>query len=216
MDPKGFFLVLEGIDKCGKSTQVRLLHEFLTRKGIGVFLTREPGGTFLGEGIRHLLLDPAYSVTARAELLLYEASRAQHVVEKVLPALGAGKMVLSDRFSLATLAYQGIGRQISLKTIHALNQFASFNVSPDLTLVLDLPVKESLKRMGNHRDRMEKQVLFLKKVQKAYQVLAKNKKNVTLIKADVSVDHLHEKIIATLEGFHGYQKFMNSRKKRRP
>lgn len=159
----GRFLVLEGIDGCGKSTQLERLHHWLPHSGLipagcGLVVTREPGGTPLGQALRQLLLHPPGEATPvnRAELLLYAADRAQHVEQTIRPALAAGHWVLSDRFSGSTAAYQGYGRGQSLDLIEQLEQMATGGLQPDLTLWLDLPLAESWRRRGDRpADRIE-------------------------------------------------------------
>lgn len=160
---RGRFVVLEGIDGCGKSTQLQALAAWLPasgllESGVEVRLTREPGGTALGQALRELLLHPPGGAAPEttAELLLYAADRAQHVQQLIEPALAAGHWVLSDRFSGSTAAYQGYGRGLSLETIAQLEQIATGGLQPDLTLWLDLPLAEACRRRG-HRpaDRIE-------------------------------------------------------------
>jgi dTMP kinase len=163
MTERGRFLVLEGIDGCGKTTQIQHLRQWLPTSGLmppGVELvvTREPGGTELGQALRELLLHPpgAAAPCSTAELLLYAADRAQHVQEHILPALEAGHWVLSDRFSGSTAAYQGYGRGLSLPLIEQLTLIACRGLEPDLTLLLDVPLEESLRRRGHRAaDRIE-------------------------------------------------------------
>lgn len=141
------FVTFEGIEGCGKTTQVRLAAAWLAERGIPVLATAEPGGTPLGLKIRDLLLNRgAFSIGAEAELLLFAAARAQHVQETILPALEAGRCVLCDRFADATIAYQGFGRGIDTAFIRMLNNFAAFSLKPDLTLLFDLPVEAGLAR----------------------------------------------------------------------
>ena len=163
MTERGRFLVLEGIDGCGKTTQIQHLRQWLPSSGLmpagaELVVTREPGGTELGRALRELLLHPpgAAAPCSTAELLLYAADRAQHVQEQIRPALEAGHWVLSDRFSGSTAAYQGYGRGLSLPLIEQLSLIACRGLQPDLTLLLDVPLAESLRRRG-HRpaDRIE-------------------------------------------------------------
>ena len=163
MTERGRFLVLEGIDGCGKTTQIQHQRQWLPSSGLmpagaELVVTREPGGTELGRALRELLLHPpgAAAPCSTAELLLYAADRAQHVQEQIRPALEAGHWVLSDRFSGSTAAYQGYGRGLSLPLIEQLSLIACRGLQPDLTLLLDVPLAESLRRRG-HRpaDRIE-------------------------------------------------------------
>jgi dTMP kinase len=152
------FIVLEGTEGAGKSTQLRLLAEWLVARGHDVVAVREPGGTVLGDEIRRILLDPASDITAAAEALLFMASRAQ-LVERVLrPALEARSIVLVDRFFLSTYAYQGAGRGIADDQLVDANRVATQGLVPDLTVLLDLPTEEGLTRVAKRgaHDRMER------------------------------------------------------------
>ena len=177
----GRFLVLEGIDGCGKTTQLRQLADWLPDSGLmpsgaTLYLTREPGGTPLGRALRELLLNPPQESAPgpTAELLLYAADRAQHVERLIRPALNRGDWVLSDRFSGSTLAYQGDGRGLDLQTILDLERIATGGVTPDLTFWLDLPLQESLKRRGARADdRIEAEgEAFLMRVSEGFQRLS--------------------------------------------
>lgn len=143
---KGVFITFEGIDGSGKSTQLTLLADYLRTKGMRVMQTREPGGTRIGDSIRSILLDPKNRLDPIAELLLYGAGRAQHIKDVILPALAAGEIVLCDRFSDATLAYQGYGRGIDRQKIASLDLIATSGLKPDLTILLDLDAKIGLER----------------------------------------------------------------------
>ena len=161
--PQGRFVVLEGIDGCGKSTQIEALRRWLPTSGLlatgaELLVTREPGGTALGAALRQLLLHPPGEAAPEpmAELLLYAADRAQHVEQCIRPALAAGHWVLSDRYSGSTAAYQGYGRGLDLDRIAQLEQLATGGLAPDLTLWLELPLAESLRRRGERTaDRIE-------------------------------------------------------------
>ena len=175
---RGRFVTFEGIDGCGKTTQLRLLFKTLKKQKIRVRVTREPGGTPLAEKIRALILAPRNrGLSPRCELLLYLAARAQHVEEKIRPALEQGRLVLCDRFADATFAYQGGGRNLKQADIRRLNRFACAGLSTDLTFLFDLPAKTALERVSRGRrmtDRMEKEgVRFMEKVRQAYLALAK-------------------------------------------
>ena len=142
------FIVFEGIDGSGTTTQAALLAERLEARGVDVVRTREPGGTPLGEGLRRLLLDPASHMEDSTEALLYAASRAQHVAEVIRPAVHRGATVISDRFVDSTLAYQGCGRGLGVELVRSINAPAVADLLPDLTVYLDLPVAAAHRRRG--------------------------------------------------------------------
>ncbi|MCH8084691.1 MAG: dTMP kinase [Myxococcales bacterium] len=173
---RGAFITFDGIEGCGKSTQAHLLSRHLVAEGQDVVLTREPGGTPIAEAIREILLDPANGAMAPlTELLLYEAARAQHVHELIRPAIEAGSIVICDRFYDSTTAYQGAGRQIPEIDFEKLHRMATGGLSPDLTLFLDLPVEEGLKRATNAGapDRIEREsVEFHERVRQGFLELA--------------------------------------------
>ncbi|MSR35960.1 MAG: dTMP kinase [Gemmatimonadetes bacterium] len=156
----GLFLVLEGVEGAGKTTQARLLANWIGRLGLPVTSTREPGGTAVGEAVRSVLLDHAeLEMSAETELLLVLAARAAFVRQVVRPALEKGGVLLADRFSLSTLAYQGYGRGLDLERVRTLDAFARGGLAPDLTLVLELAPEEGARRQraaGKGRDRMER------------------------------------------------------------
>lgn len=190
---RGFFLTLEGPEGSGKSTQARLILSYLRRRRIPYIHTREPGGTKLGELIRRLLLDPAHAgMCAEAEVLLYEAIRAEHVRKTIEPALKAGKVVVCERFSLATLAYQGFGRGLPFGDLKQLDRFATGGRKPDLTLLLDIPAQIGLKKAmrakqefagaAGRGDRIEQAGLaFHRRVRRGYLELARRLRYVRLI-----------------------------------
>jgi dTMP kinase len=153
----GTLVAFEGGEGTGKTTQVALLASWLRERGYPVLVTREPGGTGLGQGVRSLLLDPAASITSRAELLLYSADRAQHVAEVLRPALDRGEVVLTDRYIDSTLAYQGAGRDLPDADVRAVTRFATGGLQPDLTVLLDLDPEEGLRRAAGRSapDRLE-------------------------------------------------------------
>ncbi len=172
------FVTFEGIDGSGKTTQIRLLSARLRAKGVPHILTREPGGTPLAEEIRALILAPREeAVVSEAELLLYEAARAQHVRSVILPARASGTAVLCDRFCDATTAYQGFSRGIEGSRIDWLNAFAAGELVPDLTLLFDLPPEEGFRRVHGRNagpDRMESEsLLFHRKVREGYLALSR-------------------------------------------
>lgn len=186
---KGKFIVLEGPDRCGKSTQAKMLLNYLITQGNDVILTREPGGTRTAERIRQIVLEPGLSVTAMTELFLYEASRAQHTEELILPALRAGKTVLCERYTMSTCAYQGYGRGIPLRTIHTLNRIATQHLVPDLTLVFLMSDKYFTER-GEYlySDRLEREdIAFRKKMRRGYLNMIKRTPNAYLVDADKDI-----------------------------
>ena len=155
----GFFISFEGGEGAGKSTQIRYLMDYFKAHKVPVVLTLEPGGTEIGKKIRELLLNPDHTeLVSRAELLLYLADRAQHVEECILPALKAGKVVITDRYADSSNVYQGICRNLGLEWTLALNDYATQGLYPDIALVLDLPVKVGFSRMKQRvLDRMERE-----------------------------------------------------------
>jgi dTMP kinase len=204
---KGFFITLEGVEGSGKTTQTALVADALRLAGHRVTVTREPGGTRAGEAIRAIFLDPAVSLHAAAELLLVLADRAQHVREKLKPALAAGEIVLSDRYSDSTAAYQGYGRGLDLKLLEELNRLASDGVRPDLTIVLDLDVETGLERTrararGDVRgpDRLEgEQVEFHRRVREGFLTIARDEPDrVKTIDATAQVAEITSRIIAAI------------------
>lgn len=205
---QGRFLVLEGIDGCGKTTQLRQLADWLPGSGLmpagaTLHLTREPGGTPLGRALRELLLHPpdAAAPCPEAELLMYAADRAQHVQRRILPALKSGDWVLSDRFSGSTLAYQGHGRGLDRSLILDLERIATAGLVPDVTLWLDLPLKASIARRGDRaEDRIEAEgQAFLGRVANGFRVLAAERDWVG-IPADLSPEEVHRAIRLALQG----------------
>lgn len=174
---KGKFIVFEGIDGSGKTTQINLLAEDLRSRGFTVLDTREPGGTRVGESIREILLNPAYGeLDPRAEALLYAAARAQHVAQVILPALNKGKIVLCDRFLDSSLAYQGFGRGIGVNLLRRINEPATDGLVPDLTIILDSGIENGMDRIsqsGRDVDRIEREArTFHRKVRSGYLELA--------------------------------------------
>ena len=157
----GFFITFEGIDSCGKTTQARKLASYLRTKGYRVLLTREPGGDRIAEKVRRILLSKTNSeMTDLTELLLYEASRSQLTERTIRPAIKAGQVVVCDRYADSSLAYQGYGRGLSKTMIKELNRIASFGLVPDLTILVDVPIRISLERKRKEKtkkDRLEKE-----------------------------------------------------------
>jgi dTMP kinase len=170
---KGVFITFEGLDGCGKSTQMELLAEALRERGYVVLVTREPGGTALGEAIRSILLDPRHrGMSARAEALLYAAARAHLVEEVIRPALSDGQVVLCDRYLDSSLAYQGYGRGLGTDDIIMLNIWATQGLFPDLTLFLDLAESVRSTRLAAVPDRLEAEDEdFHRRVEEGYRLL---------------------------------------------
>jgi dTMP kinase len=171
------FITFEGPDGSGKTTQARLLADHLRQAGFDVVLSREPGGTEIGDQIRAVLHDPDNAaMDARAEILLYSASRAQHVAQHIRPALAAGKILVSDRFADSTLAYQGYGRGLDLTMLRAITAFATGGLNPDLTLLIDISAQDGLQRRqmgGNEWNRLDAEALdFHQRVRTGYLQLA--------------------------------------------
>jgi dTMP kinase len=196
---QGLFITIEGIDGSGKTTQARLLVQWLKERQYAVRATREPGGTDLGKRLRELLLSPARSITPEAELFLYLADRAAHVAGVVRPALDAGQVVVCERHADSTLAYQGYARGLDVALLRRLNAVATGGLSPDLTLVLDLPAGDA--RLDASRlDRLESEgAEFLAKVAAGFRELAKaDPERIKAIDGTRSVEAIHKEIAAVV------------------
>lgn len=200
----GLFLTFEGGEGTGKTTQIARVAKHFEAQGKRVVVTREPGGSHIANQIRSLLLDPKMKgLKPLAELFLYEASRAQHVQDIILPALKEGKVVICDRFTDSSIVYQGVARGLPAKLVTLLNGIATGGIRPDLTFVLDLDPRIGLARVGSRGilDRMEKEALsFHQAVRKGYRKLAKAEpKRFRVIDASKSRDQIHETILQHLE-----------------
>lgn len=202
---KGYFITIEGSDGSGKSTQLKKIISYLEKKQVDLVVTREPGGTDVAEAIRELILDPAYlQMTAKTEMLLYAAARAQHVEEKVLPALQAGKVVLSDRYVDSSIAYQAYGRGLG-DMVAQVNAIATGGLVPDLTIFLDLPPAVGMARKQqeeNHElDRLEQEKLeFHQKVYEGYDALCKKEpERICRIDASGTIEEVFGQIKAALD-----------------
>lgn len=206
---KGKFLVFEGIDGSGKTTQLNLLGEKLSTRGYQVLYTREPGGTRIGEAIRELLLDPQHSeLVPVAEALLYAAARAQHVAQVILPALREGKIVLCDRFLDSSIAYQGFGRGLDVGQLEKLNGPATAGLMPDLVLLLDFPCDTGMERIaesGRGVDRIEQEDrVFRSKVRAGYLALAgRDADRYRVIDANRTIEQIHHDIVRVVGEFLG-------------
>lgn len=191
------FITFEGIDGVGKSTQLDLLETWLIQKGKEVIRTLEPGGTELGQEIRHLLLHRKGDVAPRAEALLYAADRAHHVATKIRPALALGKVVLSDRYFDSSVAYQGAARELDVTQVRDISLWAVDNLLPDLTILLDLTAEQAILRRnktGVEPDRLEQEkVEFFERAREQYLELAKEPRFL-VIDANLSVDEIQQQI----------------------
>lgn len=198
---KAKFITFEGSEGCGKSTQSKLLRDYLRGKGFKIVYLREPGGTPIAEKIRRILLNPQNKEMSRlTELLLYMASRAQAIEEIIRPALLEGKVVISDRFLDSTLAYQGFGLGLNLKLIREIAKFYPASSKPDLTLLLDLPVKKGLRYRKLVRDRIEKRSLaYHTRVRRGYLKLARlEPQRIKVIRVEKKISATQEKIRKTV------------------
>ena len=196
---KGFLVSLEGPEGAGKTSVLEALIPVLENRGVEVLTTREPGGVLIGEKIREVILDPSHTeMDPKTELLLYIASRRQHLVEKVLPALAAGKLVIMDRFIDSSVAYQGFGRGLDKEAIDWLNEFATDGLKPDLTLYFDIEVEEGLARIAANSDRevnrLDMEGLDLhRKVRRGYlSLLEKETDRIEKIDASLPLDQVIE------------------------
>lgn len=204
---RGKFISFEGSEGCGKSTQIRRFVEWLREGGREAIVTREPGGTLVGERIRQLLQhDPeAEALSPESELLLFAASRAQLVREVVLPALAAGKWVVADRFLDSTTVYQGVGRGLGTEAVRSINEFAVGTAVPDLTFLLDLDAATGHARAvaasGDRRDRMEDQPLaFFEAVRRGYlDLAAAEPERIAVIDASATVDEVFAGLVRAFE-----------------
>ena len=198
---KGYFISVEGGDGSGKSTQIRKIEAYLQEKGLDYILTREPGGTPVAEKIRELILDPANkALTGRAEMLLYAASRAQHVEEKLLPALAEGKVVLSDRFTDSSIAYQAYGRGLG-DMVAEVNRIATGGKEPDLTIFLNITPAAGMARKNNQDghvlDRLElEKAAFHETGYEGYLALARESGGRI---ADIDADRPAEEVFADIK-----------------
>ncbi len=192
------FITFEGIDGVGKSTQLDLLEKYLVSQGREVVRTLEPGGTDLGQEIRHLLLHRKGDVSPRAEALLYAADRAQHVATKIRPALSAGKVVLSDRYFDSSVAYQGAARELDVEEVRQISLWAIDNLIPDLTVLLDLPADQAIARRsskGTQPDRLESEQLeFFERARAEYLSMAVEPRFL-VIDATNSVEQIHQQVL---------------------
>lgn len=201
---KGLFISFEGCDGCGKTTALKLVEEKLNKNGVFPLMTREPGGSKIAEQIRNIILDKANTEEdIKTEALLYAASRRQHLIDVVLPALNSGNLVISDRYVDSSLAYQGYARGIGLEAVLSINNFAIDNLYPDLTFFLDLPPQEGLKRIQSRerdKDRLDvEKEEFHKRVYQGYQIVNEIfKDRIIKIDASKSPDEISDKIVSVI------------------
>ncbi len=190
---KGLFITFEGPDGSGKTTVSSYVVKQLTELGYDIVHTREPGGVDIAEQIRHVILDPKNTkMDVKTEVLLYAASRRQHLIEKILPALSEGKIVLCDRFVDSSLAYQGVGRGVGFDEVYTVNRFAIDDHMPDLTVYLDLDAQAGLDRIAKRKflDRLDQEkVTFHEKVVEGYrEVLKRFKARIVVIDANQAIE----------------------------
>lgn len=191
------FITFEGADGCGKTTQIKLIDEYLRSKGYKTLLTREPGSKGLGEKIREILLNYEGEVSSRCESFLFLADRAQHVDCIIKPALQEGTIVLCDRHTDSTVAYQGYGRGLDIEEIKKLNAIATGGLKPDLTIVFDVDIETSQSRIGKNKDRMESAgIEFFKKVREGFLEIAKEEpQRVKVINSSDTIENIHKKVV---------------------
>jgi dTMP kinase len=207
--PRGLFITLEGLDGSGKTTQVKRLSSWMQKRGFAPVVTRQPGGTALGDRIRELLLDSRSDhIAAMAEMALMFADRAQAIAEVIEPALAAGKIVLCDRFTDSTEAYQGGGREIGSATVLELHRLICSDLQPDLTLLLLPSLKISLARARHRNDRtgaqsgkdegrfeQEQDAFFARTWEKYREIAVREPARVVLIEGDLTIDEVHEQVV---------------------
>ena len=197
----GLFITFEGADGCGKTTQIKLIDEYLRNKGYETLLTREPGAKGLGTKLREILLNYDGEVSPRCESFLFLADRAQHVDCIIKPAVKEGVIVLCDRHTDSTIAYQGYGRGVNIDELKRLNDLATSGLKPDLTIVYDVDVETSQSRVGNEKDRMESAGKeFFERVRKGFLEIAKQEpERVKVIDSTKTIEEIHAKTTELVE-----------------
>ena len=199
---KGRFIVLDGPDGCGKSTQTVMLAKYLTNQGVRTSVFRDPGSTAVGEKIRKILLDPKNHISDRAELLLYMASRAQLWQECIAPALKKKNCVLLDRWLSSTCAYQGFAGGLGIAKVIDIAEHSLQKIWPDLTIILDIDLRTAKKRIKRSFDRMEqKNAAYHKKVRTGFLKLAKLRDDIIVIDGSADKQTVHKKIIQTIASY---------------
>ncbi len=211
----GWFITFEGVEGSGKTTQIRLAGQFLREKGFSVVMTQEPGGTPLGERIREILLNRGgFDISGEAEVFLFAAARAQHIDAVILPALERDQVILCDRFSDATIAYQAFGRGLPAEAVREVCRFASRGLSPHLTLLFDLPVEQGLERAfrriagcdeDRREDRFEREKLdFHRRIREGYLAIARQEPDrVKVIDAARDIESTRYEVLTILSSFLG-------------
>ena len=192
------FITFEGIDGCGKSTQAKLLLEYMNKSGVETVLVREPGGTNISESIREILLHSSSGQMGdRTESLLMTASRAQLTQEVIIPNMDQGKFVIADRYSDSTLAYQGGGRNLDIEWLIELNNYATFTLLPDITFFVDIRSEEALRRLDSNKDRIEGEgIEFQARVRKTYHELAERfNDRYVILDGYGEIDDIHQKVL---------------------
>lgn len=205
MENLGLFITFEGADGCGKTTQIELLNKYLQKKGFKTLVTREPGAKGLGEKLREILLNYDGEVSPTCESFLFLADRAQHVDCIIKPALKNGIIVLCDRHTDSTVAYQGYGRQLDIEQIKKLNNIAVSGLKPDLTIVFDIDIETSMQRVGSTKDRMESAgIEFFKRVREGFLAIAKEEPNrVKVINSADTIENIHKQVVKLVEEKNG-------------
>ena len=195
------FITFEGADGCGKTTQIELVNKYLQEKGYKTLVTREPGAKGLGEKLREILLNYEGEVSPNCESFLFLADRAQHVDCIIKPALKNNTIVLCDRHTDSTIAYQGYGRQLNIQEIKKLNDIAVNGLKPDLTIVFDIDVETSMQRVGKTKDRMESAGMeFFNRVRNGYLAIAQDEPNgVKVINSADTIKNIHTKVVELVE-----------------
>jgi len=192
------FITFEGIDGCGKSTQAKLLLEYMNKSGVETILVREPGGTNISESIREILLHSSSGQMGdRTESLLMTASRAQLTQEVIIPNMEQGKFVIADRYSDSTLAYQGGGRNLDIEWLNELNNYATFTLLPDITFFVDIRPEEALRRLDSNKDRIEGEgIEFQARVRKTYHELAERfNDRYVILDGYGEIGDIHQKVL---------------------
>lgn len=204
MSKHGVLISFEGVDGSGKSTQARMLYDYLKKHNYDVLFIREPGGTAVSEAIRAILLDNAHAkMSARTELLLFLAARAELVDEVIVPALNQGRIVITDRFSDSTLAYQIDGRRLPREIVTETNSFAAAGVKPGLTFIVDLEIAKAHSRLKEKKDRMESSTReFHKRVRRGFLKIAKAEpRRVKVVDGKKTPDAIFQEVLAVSQAF---------------